>query len=542
MKMSFIHKDNDIGREFLNYFQESWEETKYKEIILMEESYLQITAENEGLEWKYVINPANNILMNSDDSVCSSIMSLNKIAYGRNPGETISKTYDVLLFDGKIICVKQEYKEKGSRKVKYLKPKSVASVIELARKGSYAIGLDYCLVRVVLTGRRKLKIAYINPSPQVRKKDFKDIIACLEEIKESAFKGFEKEVKLGADPEFMIANSKTGKMIPASEFFPKEGMIGCDNIRIPSRQQFPVAEIRPAPDYSPLKLVENIKEALTKANKMAPYRNIKWLAGNQPFSGYSTGGHIHFSNLNFNHHVLRALDNYIGLIVFMAENPVTSEKRRKKYGFLSDYRFKDYGGFEYRTTGSWLVSREITAAVLCLAKVVASNYPFLKADYLSSLEAQQAFYAGDRSFFQNILQEIWNELENIDMYKEYAEEILPLKELVLSGNSWDEKKDIREAWDLKTSFSSSYRKGENRGSIGGGRRNSIYGSALYRSRTSSAAAMRGTGASGRAVSINTSRSRIRSRSTALGSSARWGRGYHRVMNRAYNSTGASALQ
>lgn len=540
MKISFIHKDNDIGREFLKYFQESWEETKYKEISVLEENYLQITAVNEGLKWRYDINPVNNILINSDDLECSSIMSLNKIAYGKNSGETIIKTYDVLIFDGKIISIKQEYKEKGNRKVKYLKSKSVPSVIELARKGSYAIGLDYCMVRVVSTARRKPKIAYINPSPQIRKKDFKEIIACFEEIKEKSINGFEKDVKLGADPEFMIANSKTGKMIPASEFFPKDGIVGCDNIRIPSRQQFPVAEVRPAPDYSPIKLVENIREALIKANKMAPYRNIKWLAGNQPFSGYSTGGHIHFSNLKFNHHVLRALDNYIGLVVFMAENPVTSGKRRKKYGLLSDYRFKDYGGFEYRTTGSWLVSKEITMAVLCLAKVIASNYLFLKADYLNSLEAQQAFYSGDRSFFEKVLKEIWKELENIDMYKEYEEEILPLKELILSGDTWDEKTDIREAWNLKTSFSSSYRKGANKGSISPGRRSNIRSSTSINPNRNSTVAAGGRSTQVRAVSISTPRGLIRSRNTAARTSTRFGRGNHRVINRHYNSTHISA--
>jgi hypothetical protein len=302
------------------------------------------------------------------------------------------------------------------------------------------------MAEMVITGQRKVKVARIDSSPEIREKDLKVLLRKLDKIGKSQEN--KREIKIGADPEFMMANSKNGRMVSASEFFPREGLVGCDNIRIPSRQQRPIAEIRPKPDESPLQLLNNIKQALNSANKMAPYRNVKWVAGSQPFSGYSIGGHIHFSNVELNSRLMRALDGYVGLPIFLIENQETAVKRRRKYGFLADYRTKEYGGFEYRTPGSWLVSEDITRAVLCLAKIVASNYLYLIQNPFITAENQRAFYEGDQNYLRPAFYDIWHDIVNLEIYELYREHLKILPQMIAELTIWDEKKDIKKAWSV----------------------------------------------------------------------------------------------
>src|SRR5690606_31866806 len=90
------------------------------------------------------------------------------------------------------------------------------------------------------------------------------------------------------------------------------------------------------------------------------------------------------------------LDNYLALPVLFLENPKSSRLRRPRYGFLGDWRSQPHGGFEYRTPGSWLISPQYAQAVLCLAKVVATDYPLLRRNVFLSLANQRAFYQADK--------------------------------------------------------------------------------------------------------------------------------------------------
>ncbi|WP_054698103.1 putative amidoligase domain-containing protein [Syntrophomonas palmitatica] len=203
-------------------------------------------------------------------------------------------------------------------------------------------------------------------------------------------------------------------------------------------------------------LTENIKLALDRAYRLAPYRNLKWLAGSQPFAGYSIGGHIHFSNIKLDAALMRALDNYVAVPVFLLEDPRTAVRRRKRYGLLSEYRIKSYGGFEYRTPGSWLVSREITAAVLCLAKIVVTNYPYLDKNFINDAIAQQAFYQGNHEYFKPLFPEIWSDVQKTSMYDEYSEVLNAIPRMIASGEYWDEKHDIRKVWKISSGGKKDY--------------------------------------------------------------------------------------
>jgi len=322
--------------------------------------------------------------------------------------------------------------------------KEIKRVINAARTAVQALGLDFALAHVGFTKLRKPVILEVDPSPTLAPKTLK---ALLKFLTAPPYRAEKREVKLGADPEFILINRDTGKMIPASRFLPRQGKVGCDSIRIPNRQQRPVGELRPEPSTSPLILAENIRKTILQGVKLLPYSNIQWVAGSQPTSNYPIGGHIHFSNINCSSKLLRALDNYLAIPVFLMENSASSSMRRTKYGLLSDFRLKEHG-FEYRTISSWLVSPEISKGVLCLAKLVVDNYLDLSTNYFTRVDVQRAFYSGDKSYLRNLYPEIWKTITALPDAKQYASYLESIDELCRNAEEWDESKDIREAWGI----------------------------------------------------------------------------------------------
>lgn len=449
LNLSFTHRNNRAGQKFLETLMQNFGPVEVSTIFIKDISYMKINitgADDYPQRW---LNAPQGILNCINSEITWRIMELNGINYGIKSSDRITKYYEILIFDMAAVSIKVRGGEQGSQS-KYIKESECGKIVEIARRAIYVLGLDYGLVTLVMTGKRKPRVLHIIESPEARKKELQVIINIIRSIREIPRSAAEanQEVVLGADPEFMIFNSKSGKMIPASNFFPREGMVGCDNIRMPNRQQRPIVEIRPFPSPSPQQLMVNIRQGLVKAYKMAPYHNVRWIAGSQPISGYSIGGHIHFSNINLNYALLRALDNYLGITIFMIENPLSASGRRKKYGNLADIRLKDYGGFEYRTPGSWLVSPQITCAVLCLAKIVAENYPKLTGNRLNKVEAVQAFYTGEQEYFRTEFACIWEEITQIGCYDKYQTELEILPYMVFNHITWDEHSDIKTTWKL----------------------------------------------------------------------------------------------
>jgi len=448
MNLNIFYLQNDTGKILFKILQSELDKVICREIQIDASNYMAIDLPDENSNSTRILNTPRAINNCIKKEFIFSVLDINRIAYDGNSEETIIRSYEILICDLASISIKVTTYGKSKEKEKYIKENDNNKVVEMAKRTVYTLGLDIAMVKIVLTGKRRYKVKEVDTSPILRKKDVDAVVKTIKKIYSIDRFLNTATVKLGADPEFMLFNTKNGKMISASQFFPRDGIVGCDNIRIPNRQQRPVAEIRPKPDTSPIKVIANIKHALNNAYRLAPYRNIKWIAGSQPVGGYSIGGHIHFSNIKLNYDILRALDNYIGISVFLIENPVTAAKRRKKYGYLGDYRIKDYGGFEYRTPGSWLVSPNIATAVLCLAKIVASRYPQLPKKYLRTFEAQKAFYEGKQDFFKTFFDDLWANLENIDMYGEYERELQIIPYMVRNSLCWDESNDFRNAWKL----------------------------------------------------------------------------------------------
>lgn len=446
MNLDFIYLDNETGHNLATAFVNDFIVEFQAPVTIYTNQYINLLLEKEPSSAIRVINAPQAIKNALDQDTCFEFLSLNNISFTQDA--EVQKSYQVLMMGLDCISIKVTAYEKSKGKTYYIQEKDNKKVVEIARRAIYSLGLDFGLAEIVFTAKRMYKVRSIDPSPDMREEDVEKVKQKIIEISELDRYVENQEVCLGADPEFMLINSKNGKMISASDHFPREGLVGCDNIRIPNRQQRPVAEIRPKPSVSPHELLENIRSALLSAHRMAPYKNVKWIAGSLPTEGYTIGGHIHFSDTKLNASILKAFDNYLAIPLFLIENPNSALKRRRKNGSLCDYRLKDYGGFEYRTLGSWLVSPHITLATLCLAKIVSSRYHLLQHNYLSLLEAQKAFYQGEQSYFQSLFPKLWRDIEALDLYPFYKDDLKIIKTMIAEQVNWDESSDFRKAWQM----------------------------------------------------------------------------------------------
>lgn len=331
-------------------------------------------------------------------------------------------------------------------------------VCSFAQRAVYILGLDFALIHAGIDLRNRPVVLDVTPVPQIPAPALKKFAKMIREypgineldsgLPAALLNQSEPDVLLGADPEFVLRDTQTGNMIYPSDYLSKEGPIGYDE-RSERRQGllYPLAEVRPKPDYCPIRLTDNIYFLLRKAASILPPK-VEWLAGSTHFGQYYVGGHIHFSNINLNYRLLRALDNYLGIPLFLIEDPATSVLRRRQYGWIGSFRYKNHGGFEYRTPGSWLVSPDIARATLCLAKIISSEYPKLTRDVFTDTSLQKAFYQGKNFYFYDIFSELWEDLKKTTLFSKYYNYLAPLANKIEIGDHWDENQDIRKSWGL----------------------------------------------------------------------------------------------
>ncbi len=402
------------------------------------------------------------------------------------------KKYNVYLFDLNIFFMTKKVAVKTSSGPAPIKPAwnyaeiprdldhDAQKVGLLAMRAAYVLGLDFCVVHAGIDVHDHSFILDVSPVPDMPRQAinlFREQVAEFQNrwalsngpigpdrapsglTQITLFKDNDKTseavpvpresiILLGADPEFMLRDSVTGQITYPSDFLNKEGSLGYDE-RSEHREGmfFPLAEIRPAPDYCPLRLTEKIRDILKRAVALFPPQ-VEWLAGSLHFEQYQIGGHIHFSNLTINCRLLRALDNYLAIPIMLIEDPATAARRRKQYGWLGSVRCKPHGGFEYRTPGSWLVSPELTRSCLCLAKIVATEYPDLSRDYFIDPGLQKAFYQSKKYYFYDIFGDLWQDITKTNLYGKYAHYLVPMTKLINSHLHWDEAVDLRKSWGL----------------------------------------------------------------------------------------------
>ncbi|WP_018752870.1 putative amidoligase domain-containing protein [Paenibacillus sanguinis] len=319
-----------------------------------------------------------------------------------------------------------------------------------AIRALYALGLDMGEVIISAGEEGRFTIDPLSISSEIRSSAVANglALAMRDELAEQErLLELSGERLIGMDPEFLLFNDTTRKVIPASRYLQFHGEAGCDVLRYRGRRLFPLAELRPRPGQEPREVVTHLLRAFRQAQAAIDNRELIWQAGAMPQQGFPLGGHLHFSGVLLTAELLRTLDNYLALPLSLLEAE-GSARRRPKYGFLGDFRRKEYGGFEYRTLPSFLVSPRITKGVVALACLIAENASQLLARPLDREEIFSAFYSGDRRMLQAALPRIIADIQAASSYAAYESYLVPFFKLLLSGRTWDESADIRRAWKL----------------------------------------------------------------------------------------------
>lgn len=366
----------------------------------------------------------------------------------------VRRRWRIDLFNGRVLAMHVRGRRGRLRPVTWDGTREGMLLAWHAMRALHALRLDFGAVWMGVQGLRTYALS-VEPSPGLTPNLAAAYAAALESLQaeDHWWPGDAPEpqpqVVLGADPEFVLRDRVTGRMIPASDFFPRHGLVGCDRQMVDrSTRALALAEVRPSPSDDPVGLVDHIREALALASQRMPSRDIEWVAGSRPFARFAIGGHVHFSGLTLTSPLLTALDNYLALPVMMIERATTARLRRYRYGFLGDVRLKDHGGFEYRTLGSWLVSPNLARAVLALAKLVASDYQFLRQDWLGDPARQEAFHTCLKDGFYDLMPDLWRDLEASPSYQRYADDLDLLRSMLQKRQRWNEHVDLRSTWGV----------------------------------------------------------------------------------------------
>lgn len=320
----------------------------------------------------------------------------------------------------------------------------------LAVKTLYTLGLEAGEVTLTPLGDRRFAVTGVRPIRRDESGELPEPCRTAErmlrEQHRSELPG-RPGLLMGMDPEFVLFDAEAQRVVPASRFFPAEGIAGCDGGPPGTRGLFPVAELRPPPRAEPRALLAQLMSALRAADNGVSDRSLSWRSGGMPLRGWSLGGHLHFSGVTLTAPLLRALDNYLALPVALLEDE-RARARRPRYGALGDFRLQPHGGFEYRTLPSFLVSPAVARGAVALAHLIVSRYEELALRPLDDEPVHAAFYIGGREPLRAAFPALAAQLRALDGYTPLARYIDPLFAHIEAGRTWDETRDIRTAWGL----------------------------------------------------------------------------------------------
>lgn len=323
----------------------------------------------------------------------------------------------------------------------------------VAIRSCYALGLDTGEVTISIAEDQPCIVHHITPYPNLAEEStaityLNAISEILSNIENENNECVQRSLKIGMDPEFILFDPKRGKVVPAAKFLNRIGNAGCDSVRIEGRLRFPLAELRPEPAQEPRQLMKHLLGSFRTAYNMISDHSLIWQAGGMPRRGFCLGGHLHFSGVILTPELLHVLDNYLALLVFVLEDE-SSLKRRPRYGFLGDFRIKDYGGFEYRTLPSFLISPLVTKGVVALAKLIMLHHKELNLRPLADEKVYDAFYKGDQAVIRKVIPPLITQIKLLSSYSQYEKYIDPLFKAITSEKTWDEQADIRQSWKLE---------------------------------------------------------------------------------------------
>ncbi|MEK3793191.1 hypothetical protein MKX42_15785 [Paenibacillus sp. FSL R7-0204] len=343
-----------------------------------------------------------------------------------------------------VVGGQEEYGSGGGRDLR-----GTAGVLRTtAVRALYSLGLDSGEVELRAMGGRRYMVTGITPvmpdPAGALPEPYRSASAALARMLGSEQPG-RPGLLMGMDPEFLLLRESTGRVVPASRYLPMDGVAGCDAGPPGTRGVFPVAELRPAPRGEPRALLAQLMSAAREADRLIADRSLRWRAGGMPLRGWALGGHLHFSGVTLCAPLLRALDNYLALPLFLLED-IRAAARRPRYGVLGDFRPQPHGGFEYRTLPSFLVSPVIAKGAVALAHLIVSHYEDLPLRPLDREDLHAAFYSGGKSPLRTAWPPLEAQLRALGGYAAAARWIDPLLRAIAEQQSWDESRDIRGSW------------------------------------------------------------------------------------------------
>lgn len=262
---------------------------------------LNFSHNNETLGTYYTFNQ-NISILNYEDRV-ESILKGERINYIRSDSHNYRwKTkYIIDVFDLQVIRVMARYsKNKNYVQIKNMSLKTTKIVCEIAVKTLYSLGLDFGVVTVCVSNSDTKFVQSIEIANNLSERSlglwskwinreknlWSNEIRFVEKPKTESW----TNLKLGADPEFLLYDRITRRWLIASEYFPRNGTVGTDDRAIYyPRHGYPLAELRPNPANNPKQLVENIRKTMQKGIHYIPCNNVAWIAGSCPLKGFSIG-------------------------------------------------------------------------------------------------------------------------------------------------------------------------------------------------------------------------------------------------------------
>jgi len=264
-----------------------------------------------------------------------------------------------------------------------------------------------------------------------------------------------KNITIGSDPEFIFEDKK-GFMVSSYDIIRPRRMSVCgerdpdcdschkssifcshgsSNAQIGTDGS--LGELRPKPGRTPLEHVNNIQELINAFTFLPEGMVVK---GGTIQHRAAIGGHIHIGMPIADHlHCAQWMSHYCGIPLRKIERYEDLKLRglsASSFGRFAGYDTKSYG-IEWRMPASWLVSKEIATAALCLAYVVAQNYdtnyvPMKRPQYLQMIKSD--------------ISPTIEFIENMEGYEVYRREIAPLIHMIEQEQIWNINNNVLDTW------------------------------------------------------------------------------------------------
>jgi hypothetical protein len=250
---------------------------------------------------------------------------------------------------------------------------------------------------------------------------------------------------MGADPEFLVVDKKV--VVKGNEILKEGDDFGVDGNGV-------LFEIRPEPSTSPLEVTNNVRQAMVRqCIKNPKFLDFDWYAGSFQ-RDFGIGGHIHFGikdNLIDFPNASNILAQYVGAASILLEDREQGLCRRKwkngQYGHHIDFRPQPYG-FEYRCPSSWITDPKVSAAIMCLAKVVMfealNNNKFKVVNRIKKNHVQEMLTDEVRSFWPDI----WNDITKMSLYPHYKSYLDLIYFMIKRRRNWFPNCSLKEAWGI----------------------------------------------------------------------------------------------